>query len=126
VNATDERVQLEEACLELARATKWARRPIDVDQIRDLARRLSEIARERAPHGEQLGIDIALITRAVRYLSQAHAIPPMGDDTQWFSNMLDAVLEVARPNSSLTGDARGFLRDLLYGIGTFVSDKEYE
>jgi hypothetical protein len=30
--------------------------------------------------------------------------------------MLDAVLEVARPNSGLDGQAREFLKDLLNGV----------
>jgi len=50
---------------------------------------------------EPLEIDIPLITRAVRYLGQVHAIPPMDEDTQWFSNMLQVVLEIARPNSGM-------------------------
>jgi hypothetical protein len=40
----------------------------------------------------------------------------MGDHTEWFGYMLDAVLEVARPNSGLDGQAREFLKDMRDGI----------
>ena len=35
---------------------------------------------------------------------------------EWFGYMLDAVLEVARPNSGLDGQAREFLKDMRDGI----------
>lgn len=40
----------------------------------------------------------------------------MADDTKWFGYMLDAVLEVVRPNSGLDGQAKEFLKDLRDGI----------
>ena len=33
-----------------------------------------------------------MVTRAVDYLRQAQALPPMKEDTEWFQNMLDAIL----------------------------------
>lgn len=95
---------LERACLELALAIKIVKEPISSDDARGLAERFLEIAQDRVY--EPLGIDRALVTRAVRYLTQVHAIPPMGDDTQWFSNMLSAVLEIARPNKLPTTSRR--------------------
>ena len=62
------------------------------------AEKLNGIAMERVHDRDTLGIDVPVVTRAVAYLTQAHAIPPMGDHTDWFE-MPDAVLEVARPNS---------------------------
>lgn len=118
--------RLNEVCMELARTTMWARKPVDVDNIHDLATRYTEIAMQQVKHGSELGIDIPLVTRAVCYLHQAHAIPPMATDEEWFDNMLQAVLELARPNSGLTGEGRQFLRDLLFGIGTFFNDEELD
>ena len=71
-----------------------------------------------------MGVDIPLVTRAVNYLEQAHAIPPMGEDTEWFSNMLYAVIEIARPHSSLSGEGRLFLRDMLHGVCRSIDDSE--
>jgi hypothetical protein len=121
---SDESAKLYQACFEMARTTKWSRKPTDTDEIAALAKSFSEIAKERAEYGTELGIDIPLVTRAVCYLGQAHATPPLGDDTQWFSYMLDAVLEIARPNSALNGEGRAFLRDMLHGIGTFIDDED--
>lgn len=111
---------LDAACFELARATKWEQRPIDADDIRRHAERLSAIAREEVY--EPLGRDLALVARAVHYLTNAHAIPPMGDNTEWFSDMLSAVVEIARPNSGQDGKGREFLKDMLDGIHSLLED----
>jgi hypothetical protein len=71
---------------------------------------------KRVHDRDTLGIDVPVMTRAVAYLTQAHATPPFGDHTEWFGYMLDAVLEVARPNSGLDGQAREFLKDMRDGI----------
>jgi hypothetical protein len=110
----NEIAELEEACFEVARTTKWTRRPIDADDICRHAQRLFEIAREEVY--EPLGRDAALITRAVHYLGTAHAIPPMDENTEWFAQMLSAVVEVARPNSFHEGKGQEFLKDMLEGI----------
>ena len=102
------------ACFELARTTKWEQRPIDADDIRCHAERLSAIARDQVY--EPVGRDAALVARAVHYLTNAHAVPPMRDNTQWFEEMLSTVLEVARPNSVQDGKGREFLKDMLEGI----------
>jgi hypothetical protein len=112
--ASDDARQLHTACFELARATKWARKPIDTAEFDELAKKLSAIAAERVCEG--LDINLPLITRAVRYIAQAHGMPMMGDDTQWFENMLTALLEVARPNSGLDESGRAFLYDMADGI----------
>ena len=105
---------LEQACFELARTTKWTKKPIDSSEISELSPRLMDIARSYV--SAPLAIDIPLITKAVRYLTHVHAIPPMGDDTRWFQNMLAAVLEIARPNSVFDEQEQEFLRDMLDGI----------
>jgi len=111
---------LERACLELALAIKIVKEPISSDDARGLAERFVAIAQDRvcAP----LEIDRPLIARAVRYLTQVHAIPPMGDDTQWFFNMLSVVLEVARPNTSVDEKSKEFLNDMAKGINSLMSE----
>lgn len=116
----EEAAYLQAACFELARTTKWARKPIDSDEIRALSDRLAEVAKSFV--SEPLNIDIPLITRAVQYLTQVHGMPPMEEDTQWFTNMLLVVLEIARPNSSVDERGREFLRDMLDGITSTLDD----
>jgi hypothetical protein len=103
-NVINESLALADACFELARVSKWSNDNPAAD---------AEIG---VHDDDTLGIDVPVVTRAVAYLTQAHAIPPMGDHTEWLGYMLDALLEVARPNSGLDGRAREFLNDMLEGI----------
>jgi hypothetical protein len=110
-----EDADLEQACFELARTAKWARKPVDIEDIRALAAHFVEIAKSHVFISDTLRIETPIITRAIRYLTQAHGMP-MSDDTAWFSNMLTALLEVARPNSGLDEEGRAFLKDMREGI----------
>jgi len=116
-NLANESIALADACFELARVLKWSKdHPVPEVEIGALAENLNAIAMDRIHDRDTLGIDVPVVTRAIVYLTQAHAIPPMGDHTEWFGYMLDAVLEVARPNSGLHGQAREFLKDMRDGI----------
>jgi hypothetical protein len=116
-NVMNESLALADACFDLARTLKWSKdSPAPEAEIGALAEKLNAVAMERVHDRDTLGIDVPVVTRAVAYLTQAHAIPPMGDQAEWFGYMLDAVLEVARPNSGLDGQAREFLKDMRDGI----------
>jgi hypothetical protein len=116
-NVMNESLGLADACFELARVLKWSKDdPAAEAGIGSLTEKLNALAMRRVHDGDPLGIDVPVVTRAIAYLTQAHATPPMGDQTEWFGYMLDAVLEVARPNSGLDGQAREFLTDMLNGI----------
>jgi hypothetical protein len=58
--------ELQNACFELARTTKWVQKPIDAEELRVFAERLVTISRGYLC--EPLRIDVPLIARAVRYL----------------------------------------------------------
>jgi hypothetical protein len=111
--------ELKSACFEVARTTKWAQKPVDAADITGLADRFYKIAKEQ--EWPDLEIDLPLITRAVRYLGQVHAMPPMDDKTGWFYEMLRAVLEIARPNTMVAENNKAFLRDLQRGIEMSLS-----
>src|SRR5438874_550393 len=116
-NVMTESLALADACFELARVLKWSKdSPASEAEIGGLAEKLNAVAMERVHDRDTLGRDVPVVARGVAYLTQAHAIPPMGDDTEWLGYMLDAVLEVARPNSGLDGQAREFLKDMCEGI----------
>jgi hypothetical protein len=115
-NVMNESLGLADACFELARVLKWSKEKSAADaKIGSLTDKLNFIAMKRVHDGDTLGIDVPVVTRAIAYLTQAHAIP-LGRPSGWFGYMLDAVLEVARPNSGLDGQAREFLKDMLDGI----------
>lgn len=105
-----------DACFEVALAVFVVKDPADSAEVRAYAEKLAEIARVLV--SEDLGRDTALVARAVQYINQVHAIPPMKDDTEWFWNMLSALVEVARPNiGGVEGEALKFLDDMQQGIG---------
>lgn len=106
--------KLKLACLKLAKDTLWKRGPVDADLITTHADNLFKIASDHLELHPEISIEI--ITRAVDYLRQVHAIPPMENDTKWFDRMLYVILEIVCPNARLEGDGREFLRDLLNGI----------
>jgi hypothetical protein len=106
--------ELQSACFGVARTTKWTQKPIDAAEIMAVAEKFFEIAKRQVC--PELEIDIPLITRAVRYLGQVHAMPPTDDNTVWFAEMLRAVLEIARPNTGVEEENKAFLRDMREGI----------
>ncbi len=112
--------ELRQACFTVARNTKWAQRPMDVAEIQAFSDRLFEIAQSRIH--EPLKRDAAVIARAVHYLNCTYAIPPLGEDTKWFGTALEVVLEIARPNSGLSDEAKPFLTDMMDGIHESTQD----
>lgn len=98
----------------------WGRKPIDMDVIHSHANKLFEEALFQYNLVAELGGSISLVIRAVHYLGQVHAIPPMKDDIDWFSDSLRILLEIAVPNSDVQGQAREFLLDMQGGISSFI------
>src|SRR5437763_15709436 len=94
-----DRTALRNACRDVARTTMWDTQPVDVTAIETLADRFLTIALDHQDFVFGQGRDPNLITRAVRYLAHSLAIPPMKDDTQWFEDMLAALIELACPNT---------------------------
>jgi len=109
----DDTKDIEDACFRLARTTKWTRTPIDADEITAQAAPFTKVALERIY--DPLDRSAAVVARAVNYIAQAHGMP-MGEDTSWFEHMLDALLEVARPNTGLDPEGKAFLADMVRGI----------
>lgn len=108
---------LKVACYETARTAMWQRRPIPASSIQDLANEFYAVAAERAEEYQSIGEDAEVVNRAVWYLAQVHASPPMNTDIRWFREMLSALLELAFPNTHVAeGKPKQFLEDLLRGI----------
>lgn len=108
---------LKAACYETVRMAMWQRRPIPASVIQDLADDFYAFAAERAKEYHEIGEDAEVVNRAVWYLAQVHASPPMNTDVRWFREMLSALLELAFPNTYVSpGNPRRFLEDLLKGI----------
>lgn len=115
---------LRAACYEAARATMWARKPIDVREIEELAETFEKIARSHSEQIAEQGRDPNILVRAVQYLAGTHAVAPMGKDTSWFGDMLEALLELACPTATLDEKTGLFLKDVEEGIARAQSEVE--
>ena len=90
------------------------------DAITPKAMRYFEIALQRASalDGE---LDPNVIARAVRYLGHMHAIPPMGDNEEWFRGMIEVLLELVSPSTEPIPEAAAFLVDVRQGVERTLS-----
>lgn len=117
------REALKTACAVIARNTMWERRPIDVESMNRLASAYERIALEHLEFVVDQDRDPNLIVRAVEYLD-VHAIPPMRDDTDWFRDMLIALVDLSCPNHGGSVEYDEFYKDIEAGIA--FSRAEYE
>jgi len=116
--------ELKDACFQVARNTLWKMKPVDLSEIQFHAEKLYKIAMRHIELLQESGEDPNLVIRAVHYLEQTHAIPPVGKDTRWFDNTLEALIELACPNSILRNEGFAFLDDLIKGIRKHYKDQE--
>lgn len=110
------REELKAVCYEVARSAMWARRPVDVDKITELAEQFERLATDHCERVISQGRDPNLITRAVRYLGCTLASPPMGRGASWFHNSLETLIGLACPAGRLDRSTAVFLDDLAEGI----------
>jgi hypothetical protein len=110
---------LHAACLAVAKVTMWKPREEKKStdkEVEMLVRKLSEIALDRLEFITGQGYDPNILVRAIRYLAHTHALPPMENDTRWFADMLDVLIELACPNANLPRGGRAFVTDLRRGL----------
>jgi hypothetical protein len=114
---------LKDACYIAARSVLWQTpNPqdindiIDTDQIERLSQKFYEIALWHVESVELLEGDPDIITKAVLYLANVHAIPPMKEDTKWFDERLHVLVELACPNAIPAEEASQILDDIQAGI----------
>jgi hypothetical protein len=110
------REELKAVCYEVARSAMWARRPVDVDKITELADQFERIATDHCERVISQRRDPNLITRAVLYLGRTLAPPPMGRGVSWFHGSLETLVGLACPAGRLDPTTARFLDDLAEGI----------
>jgi hypothetical protein len=116
---------LHEACVELAHVVLAAGQPsVSRDILETLASRFEREAADFAQLVAGSGRDTALLARAVHYLIDAHALPLMGTDMEWFRQALACLVELAVPGIALSPRGAAFLRDVELGIEQAVQDLE--
>ena len=116
---------LQDACQELARVVLAAGQPqVSNDILETLADRFFREVVDFAPGVARAGRDPNLLTRAVYYLIDAHALPLMGTDMEWFRQTLVCLVELAVPGIALSEQGGAFLRDVQLGIEQSLGDLE--
>jgi len=116
---------LHDACLELARIVLLSSRPeVSADILETLADRFEREASDFAPLVGNAGRDPNLLTRAVHYIIDAHALPLMGTDMDWFRQTLSCLVELAVPGIALSNRGAAFLEDVMVGVQQSKQDLE--
>lgn len=116
---------LREACEELAHVVLASGQPqVSRDILETLASRFEAEAADFAALVAGNGRDTALLTRAVHYLIDAHALPLMGTDMEWFRQALNCLVELAVPGIALSPKGAAFLEDVSVGIEQSMQDLE--
>jgi hypothetical protein len=114
---------LHEACVELAHVVLASGQPdVSRDILETLADRFEREALDFALLVANAGRDPALLGRAVHYLLDAHALPLMGTDMEWFRQALACLIELAVPGIALSKQGGAFLRDVQVGIEQSLQD----
>lgn len=119
-----------EACKKVASQTLWQTpNPrdisdiIDSDQINKTTQEYFKEALKYVDFIVEQKQDPNLIIRAILYLSQSHAIPPMKKDLVWFENMLEVLIELACPNVEHLKETSQFLYDIEKSIKKTLKKK---
>jgi hypothetical protein len=107
---------LNDACVQLATQVLSSSSGVSADVVETLAARYQDEALQHLEFILGQDRDPNLLTRAVHYIGDAHAIPPMGTDIIWFRSMIDFAVELAVPNAGLSDEGRPFLADVQAGI----------
>ncbi len=116
---------LQDACQELARVVLASGQPqVSNDILETLADRFFREVVDFAPGVARAGRDPNLLTRAVHYLNDAHALPLMGTDMEWFRQALVCLVELAVPGIALSEQGGAFLHDVRLGIEQSLGDLE--
>jgi hypothetical protein len=111
---------LKEACLKVAKNAVWDIKPYDASIITNLTESYYKIACDH--HLEFLTDsydDPNVLTRAIEYM--ASVTVPCGEQTEWFSTYLEALIEVACPNL-FSEEKLAFLNDIESGIAEVRSE----
>jgi hypothetical protein len=107
---------LNDACMQLATQVLTSSSGVSADLVETLAARFQHEALNHLNFVEGQGRDPNLLTRAVLYIADAHAIPPLATDVIWFRSMMDFAVELAVPNSGLSDNGFAFLADVRDGL----------
>tara|TARA_R110000868_G_scaffold371537_1_gene635249 strand:- start:310 stop:714 length:405 start_codon:yes stop_codon:yes gene_type:complete len=115
--------KIREACFDLSTSLMWEKDNLTVERIEsnmtelnEMTEKFLETAKFYLENIEALEGQSEIIVRAINYIEEAHAIPPLRGNYQWFDYTLGALTELACPNSGLSNNNLEFLKDVENGI----------
>ena len=119
----DLKEHIREACFNLSTSLMWEKESLTVERIEKHMSELNEMTEkfyEKAvfyfENIEALEGNEQIIVRAINYIEEAHAIPPLRGNYVWFDYTLGTLIELACPNSRLSEKNLEFLNDIETGI----------
>jgi hypothetical protein len=114
---------LNDACRRVAEEVLWTPTGTSADVVETLAGKLQEIAERHDEYIVGQNEDPNIITRAVNYIADVHAVPMIvSASTQWFNAVLSCLVELAVPNSVVSKTLLPFFDDIRRGIETAEAD----
>lgn len=115
--------KIREACFYLSTSLMWEKDKLTLERIEsnmtelnEMTEKFLEMARFYLENIEALEGQSEIIVRAINYIENAHAIPPLRGNYEWFDYTLGALTELACPNSRLSNNNLDFLKDIENGI----------
>jgi hypothetical protein len=111
-----DRDALNAACYEFVRTMRWKDNAVDDVVARAIVSSYAEKALFHAKYLLDQDRDPNILVRAIQYLTQSHAMPPLEGDLAWFQAALDVLVELACPNTVVGPEAERFFCDLEQGI----------
>ena len=107
---------IQSACMSVARSNMWDNKPSDTSPMLKYQEQLVQISLEAQEHFKELGATEQDIADAVHFIDQVYAIPPIGNNTNWFKETLFTILEPAFPNGGVSNEAARFANKLIAGL----------
>ncbi|MES2331344.1 MAG: hypothetical protein V4539_17200 [Bacteroidota bacterium] len=114
---------IREACFELVSELMWEKDRLDTERLGDFMDELSEMTdvftNEAIGLLDLLGDDPLkeeIMTRAIWYLHDIHALPPLRGNIEWFKHGIMVLVEIVRPQSGVRKSNGVFLDWMAAGI----------
>lgn len=107
---------IQNACMSVARTNMWANKPSDTSPIINYQEQLVKISLNALEEFKELGAKEQDISDAIHYIEQVHALPPIGNNVDWFKERLFTLLEIAFTDSGISDEAARFANKIISGL----------
>lgn len=120
------------ACFDLSVSLMWEADALTTDKIENsmdelqtMTEKFYKTALFYLENIESLDRKPEIIVKAIKYIDDIHAMPPLRNNYEWFDYTLGALVELACPNNRLNKNNLDFLNDVEIGIADY-RDNAYD